>query len=164
MNILDTGTGCLPETLATLAEGRSRDAAGFLARAVSGRAGVDEPLPEAARPQTRQTLCDTLQFLAEGGVKRMALWGTGETTTLAYLTFRELDIEPVAVLDGDGGDRFLACPVRDTGALASENFDCVRVTALEAFERAFEELDDRGIPRDRVVRPDLHRPAEREGG
>lgn len=114
--------------------------------------------------QTRQTLRDTLQPLAEGGMKRIVLWGTDETAELAYLTLRELGIEPVAVLDCGGGGSFLGYPVLDARALAAEDFDYVLVTALESFERAFEELGDRGIPRDRVIRLDLHPPGEREGG
>src|SRR5438093_5729239 len=57
--------------------------------------------------RTRQTLRDALGSLPANGLKRVALYGTGEAAELAYLTLREFDLEPVGVFTADGGGQFL---------------------------------------------------------
>ena len=47
--------------------------------------------------RTRQTLRESLGRMAADGLKRVAFYGAGEAAELAYLTLRELGLEPVAV-------------------------------------------------------------------
>src|SRR2546427_5790309 len=61
---------------------------------------------------TRQQLRSEIGPLIDRGVRRFALYGAGEAAELAYLTLRELGIEPLAVYSDDGGQTFLGLPVR----------------------------------------------------
>src|SRR5262245_12823908 len=47
--------------------------------------------------RARTTLRESLEGLAGAGAARIAMYGTGEAAELAYLTLRELGIEPVGV-------------------------------------------------------------------
>ncbi|HYB70585.1 MAG TPA: winged helix-turn-helix transcriptional regulator, partial [Candidatus Bathyarchaeia archaeon] len=47
--------------------------------------------------RARATLRESLALLPEVGMKRIALYGTGEPAELAYLTLREFGLEPVGV-------------------------------------------------------------------
>src|SRR5881628_1373513 len=48
--------------------------------------------------RARQTLRDALRHLPRNGVKRIALYGSGEAAELAYLTLKELGVEPFGAL------------------------------------------------------------------
>src|SRR5215470_2558466 len=75
--------------------------------------------------RARQNLRESLGRLADSGVKRIALCGTGEAAELAYLTLRELGLEPTAAFDRSAGGQFLGLPVRALGELAAEECDVV---------------------------------------
>jgi len=49
--------------------------------------------------RARQTLRESLGLLAECGAKRIALYGIGEAAELAYLTLKELGLEPYDCLN-----------------------------------------------------------------
>lgn len=106
--------------------------------------------------ETRAALREALTPLAGPGVKRIAIYGTDEAAELAYLTLRELGIEPVAILDGQGGGRFLGHPVRDV-AEGSPVYDHVVVATLAPADRILALLQAQGIPAARLI--SLHRPA-----
>ena len=57
--------------------------------------------------RARRTLRQSLDGLADGGAKRIALCGLGEAAELAYLTLRELGLEPVGVFGPAGDGSFL---------------------------------------------------------
>src|SRR5712664_935774 len=61
--------------------------------------------------RARQVLQESLSPLAEAGLKRVALYGTGDAAELAYLTLREFGLEPVAVFSPEGGEQFLGIHV-----------------------------------------------------
>src|SRR5262245_60714948 len=67
--------------------------------------------------RARENLRESLGRLADSGAKRIALCGTGEAAELAYLTLRELGLEPTAAFDRSAGGQFLGLPVRALGAL-----------------------------------------------
>ena len=63
--------------------------------------------------EARHALRETFAPLAADGAQRIAIYGTGEAAKLAYMTLKELGIEPAAILDGRGGGRFLGHPVQE---------------------------------------------------
>ena len=101
--------------------------------------------------RARQTLRESLCQLPERGAKRIALYGTGEAAEVAYLTLRELGLEPIGVF-ADGADgAFLGFPVRALGELAGEDPDAIIVATFERPEPALADLAHRGLARDRIV-------------
>lgn len=93
--------------------------------------------------QTRQRLREALQPSLAEGTHRVALYGAGEAGELAYLTLREVGIEPVAVY-GDGGGTFVGLPVRPRQELNATGLDRVVIASFSALsdeERA--EIEER---------------------
>ena len=90
--------------------------------------------------------------LLRSGERRIALYGTGEAAELAYLTLRELGIEPAAILDGHGGGSFLGRPVRPIEDVKRGDYSRIIVSTLQAPEAPIAELERRGISRRRLIR------------
>jgi len=114
--------------------------------------------------RARQTLRESLSQLPERGAKRIALYGTGEAAEAAYLTLRELGLEPIGVFADEGGGDFLGFPVRALGELLGEDHDAVIVATFERPEPALAELGRRGLARDRIVtlrRPEVLAPSHK---
>ena len=101
--------------------------------------------------RTRQTLRDALGSLPANGLKRVALYGTGEAAELAYLTLREFDLEPVGVFTADGGGQFLGFPVRPLAQLAGEDVDRIVLATFDKPELVVAELERAGLPRERFL-------------
>lgn len=107
--------------------------------------------------KTRQTLREALALLRDGGMKRVALYGTGEAAELAYLTLREFGLDAVAVYSRDGGGEFLGFPVRsiaelrDGSALRDGTIDRIIVATFDRAQPHVAELEALGIPVDALV-------------
>jgi DNA-binding MarR family transcriptional regulator len=101
--------------------------------------------------RARQTLRESLGRLADGGAKRIALYGTGEAAEVAYLTLKELGLEPVGVFAQHDSGRFLGFPVRAVAALGADEFDVVIVASFERPEPLLVELGLLGLPRERIL-------------
>ncbi|HEV8674904.1 MAG TPA: winged helix-turn-helix transcriptional regulator [Methylomirabilota bacterium] len=101
--------------------------------------------------EARQTLRDSLGPLARDGRKRIALYGTGEAAELAYLTLKELGLEPVLFLDGGGGKAFLGHPVRDLRDVSGDQYDCLVLATLDPPGKLVAELEACGVAPGRVV-------------
>ncbi len=101
--------------------------------------------------RARRTLRDSLSHLAEVGMKRVALYGTGEAAELAYLTLRELGLEPVGVFAREAGGEFLGFPVRAVGLLPEEPVDGIIVATLDRPEPYLAELTRLGIPQEKLL-------------
>lgn len=101
--------------------------------------------------QARRTLRGALGPLAQDGVKRVALCGTGEAAELAYLTLRELGLEPARIFDARPPASFLGVAVRPLGDLAVERFDRVIVATFDDPSRTLAMLDHLGVPRACVI-------------
>lgn len=95
--------------------------------------------------RARQNLRESLGRLADAGAKRIALCGTGEAAELAYLTLKELGLEPLAVFDGAGGGQFLGLPVRPLRELGGADFDAVIVASFERPEPFLADLGALGV-------------------
>ena len=80
--------------------------------------------------QTRERLRAALGTQALAKSERIALLGTGEAAELAYLTLRELGVEPVAIYADDGRQSFLGMPVQPQASMAGGDFDRVIVASF----------------------------------
>jgi len=107
--------------------------------------------------RARQTLRESLGLLPGNGAKRVALCGAGEAAELAYLTLRELGLEPVGVFAGEAGAQFLGFTVRPLGDLAGEDVDVVVLATFDPPAPHLATLRALGVPSERVVT--LRRPA-----
>jgi DNA-binding MarR family transcriptional regulator len=101
--------------------------------------------------RARATLRDGLTPFLARGMQRIALYGTGEPAELAYITLRELGIEPVGVYDRTGGGTFLGQPVRDRRELARAVVDGVVLATFERPDALMTELEAVGVPRENMV-------------
>src|SRR5262245_37772362 len=101
--------------------------------------------------RARHALRESLSQLPERGAKRIALFGTGEAAEVAYLTLRELGLEPLGVFAAEAGGQFLGFPVRAVAELSAEDADAVIVATFERPEPALAELSALGLARERIV-------------
>lgn len=96
--------------------------------------------------RARETLRERLAHLSDGGVKRVALYGTGEAAELAYLTLREFGVEPVGIFAREAGGQFLGFPVLPLSDLAGAEPDGVVLATFEPPEAQVAELARLGLP------------------
>jgi DNA-binding MarR family transcriptional regulator len=101
--------------------------------------------------RARVTLREGLAPLLAQGMKRIALYGTGEPAELAYITLRELGIEPTGVFDRAGGGTFLGQAVRHRRELAGEALDGIILATFERPDALIAELEALGVSRDKFV-------------
>jgi DNA-binding MarR family transcriptional regulator len=101
--------------------------------------------------RTRQTLREALGGLGQGGLKRIALYGTGDAAELAYLTLKECGLEPVGVFTRDGGGSFLGFPVQPLGALDAQELDGVVIATFERPEPLLAEVERAGVAQDKCL-------------
>lgn len=112
--------------------------------------------------RARQTLRESLGRLPENGMKRIALYGIGEAAELAYLTLKELGLEPVGVFTREGGGSFLGFPTRAVTELSGEEFDGIILATFERPEPHVTELARLGLPTGKILT--LRRTASRSPG
>lgn len=101
--------------------------------------------------RARQTLRESLGLLPQNGLKRVALYGTGEAAELAYLTLKEFGLEPVGIFSGEAGNHFLGFPVRAVTEVAAEEFERIILATFERPEEHVAELLRRGLPREKIL-------------
>jgi DNA-binding MarR family transcriptional regulator len=100
--------------------------------------------------RTRQTLRQSLGEAVTRGMKRVALYGTGDAAELAYLTLKEVGIEPVGVF-ADGGGQFLGFAVQPVSELSLAEVDAVVVATFDRPEAALQTLRRLGVPADKCL-------------
>ena len=101
--------------------------------------------------QTRGRLRDAIQPLILAGPKRLALYGMGEAAELAYLTLREMGVEPLAVYADTADGSFLGLPVYPKGELAGSDIDRVIVASFQPIsDEALAELTQL-IPDEKLI-------------
>ena len=110
--------------------------------------------------RARQTLRDALRHLPRNGVKRIALYGSGEAAELAYLTLKELGLEPFGVFSWSADGSFLGLPVRSVAELRDEPFDVLVLGTFERPDPDIAALARLGIPADKIL--GLRRAAQSE--
>jgi DNA-binding MarR family transcriptional regulator len=101
--------------------------------------------------RARQRLRESLGRLSESGAKRIALYGTGEAAELAYLTLKELGLEPMGIFAPQADGQFLGFPIRALADLGGQDFDVVIVATFERLEQPLLEILGRGVPRERIL-------------
>ena len=101
--------------------------------------------------RARATLREGLTPFLARGMQRIALYGTGEPAELAYITLRELGVEPVGVYDRTGGGMFLGHPVRDWRELPKEALDGIIVATFERPDAVMLELEALGVSPGTIV-------------
>jgi hypothetical protein len=99
--------------------------------------------------EVRQHLRAALRDCAAAG-KRVAICGSGEAAELAYLSLKEYGLDPVAVLDLEGGREFLGMPVLPIANHASVDFDLVIVASLDRSGHLLQALLDAGVAKDKL--------------
>lgn len=108
--------------------------------------------------RARQTLRESLSLLPQEGLKRIALYGTGEAAELAYLALKEMGLEPLGVFSQEGGGSFLGFSVRASAELADEELDAVVLASFDPPEQHLSELTGLGLPAAKILT--LRRPAQ----
>jgi len=101
--------------------------------------------------RTRETLREALSHLPGDGAKRVVLYGVGEAAELAYVTLKELGLEPLGVFAREAGGVFLGLPVRAVNLLPDEQVDGVIVATLDRPEPYLAELIRLGIPQEKLL-------------
>jgi DNA-binding MarR family transcriptional regulator len=101
--------------------------------------------------QTRRTLREALEPLVAESQKRFALYGIGEAAELAYLTLREIGVDPVAVYADGGPSTFLSLPVFRKEALAEAPVDRVIVASFDPISDAQRDELQRLVPQDKLI-------------
>jgi DNA-binding MarR family transcriptional regulator len=109
----------------------------------------------------RHALREALADFPQQGRKRVALYGTGEAAELAYLTLRELGLEPVGVFANGGPATFLGAPARDWRELSLEDVDAIVIATFDKPHLHTPALLALGIPAEKLV---ALRPSPREHG
>lgn len=82
--------------------------------------------------------------------RRVAIFGRGEAAEIAYLSLKELGLEPIAVFDEASG-RFLGMPVKPIAEHADVPYDVIIVATFDPNRRAVADLVRLGIPEDKLL-------------
>lgn len=101
--------------------------------------------------ETRQHLRSALQPLTTDGSHRIAIYGTGEAAELAYLSLKELGVEPVVIFDGAGGGRFLGLTVVPIAEQGSFAYDVLILATLNPAAAGVAELTNLGVAPEKIV-------------
>jgi len=99
----------------------------------------------------RQNLKTVLEPLVQSGLTNIAIHGTGEAAELAYLSLRELGIEPAAIFDVRPGGLFLGMTVQSIADLDATNYDRIIIASLDNGEAIRDELVFCGVDKDSIL-------------
>jgi DNA-binding MarR family transcriptional regulator len=101
----------------------------------------------------RQRLNGVIQSCADAGQRQIAIYGTGEMAELAYLSLKEVGLEPAAVFGANGQTEFLGMTVRPISAHCEVEFDLLIVAMVDG-KRAAVDLALVGVSPDRLITVD----------
>lgn len=99
----------------------------------------------------RQRLRTALGPLADSDQKRVAIYGRGEVAELAYLSLKELELDPVAIFDGRGEGLFLGIPVKSVYDQHLVAYDRLILATLEGPADLISHLVREGVPREKLL-------------
>jgi DNA-binding MarR family transcriptional regulator len=101
--------------------------------------------------QVRAHLTAVLRPHVNERALRVAVFGTGEAAELAYLSLKEVGLEPVAFF-GTGEKRtFLGSAVRDIDDCAAVPFDLLVLASLNHSDELIAQLVARGVPEHKLI-------------
>lgn len=101
--------------------------------------------------EVRIHLRNILQPFAGDPTIKIALYGTGEAAELAYLSLKEVGIEPAAVFAQQRGGHFLGIPVWALDDHRQVAFELLIVATLDSPDPLVASLAALGIPRERLL-------------
>ena len=101
--------------------------------------------------QVRCHLRETLVVLVSSGHARIGIYGTGEAAELAYLSMKELGLEPTVVLDQNGQGEFLGMKVHRLNEESLARFDRLIVATLEQPDGLIVGLVQQGVRADGLI-------------
>jgi DNA-binding MarR family transcriptional regulator len=109
--------------------------------------------------ETRQHLRVVLGTIVRDGRRHVAIYGTGEPAELAYMSLKELGLEPVAVF-GEPDQSFLGIEVRPISDHPAVAYDLLIVATLRDPTLLVTRLLDAGVPSAKLctLRPSSARP------
>ena len=110
--------------------------------------------------ETRQHLRRALEEAVRDGCTNIAIYGTGEPAELAYISLKELGLEPVTVFDiKKAGPSFLGMPVRPLSEHTSVDYDLMIVASLGQPGPRLTRLLEAGVPEAKLctLRPTVGR-------
>jgi DNA-binding MarR family transcriptional regulator len=99
----------------------------------------------------RHQLREAFERRFSNGDRRIAIFGTGDAAELAYLSIKELNLELVAVFDGDSGRAFLGLPVQPIERCNPDEFDALIVATLDPPQPWVDRLLKLGVPEQKLV-------------
>jgi len=99
----------------------------------------------------RRFLKEQLLALAQDGVRRILLYGTGEMAELAYLTIQEVGLTLAGVVGDGETNSFFNLPVRPISEIENLDFERVIVATLESRRQDSERLLKRGVEARRII-------------
>jgi DNA-binding MarR family transcriptional regulator len=99
--------------------------------------------------EVRQHLREMLRDCAAHG-RRVAIYGRGEAAEIAYLSLKEVGLEPIAIFGDEDGQRFLGMPVRPIAEHAEVPYDLMVVATLEVSGQRLANLIRDGVPREKL--------------
>ena len=116
--------------------------------------------------ETRRHLRTALEGVVKDGCTNIAIYGTGEPAELAYISLKELGLEPVAVFDAKAGGSFLGMPVRPVVEHSSVDYDMMIVASLGLSGPHMMRLLQAGVPEAKLcaLRPLVDRPVGARSG
>ena len=100
--------------------------------------------------QTRKHLRAALELGLKDGCRQVAIYGTGEPAELAYVSLRELGLEPVGIFDVAADGLFLGMEVRPLTEHVSVVYEVMIVATLEHPGRLIARLVDAGVPEEKL--------------
>jgi DNA-binding MarR family transcriptional regulator len=101
--------------------------------------------------EVRGHLRKILEPLARNGATKIAIYGEGEAAELAYLSLKELGLEPAAIFGKAPTRRFLGMPVRDLRHAEPADFDYLVLACLESPSGLSDDPNLLGIPKEKLL-------------
>ena len=101
--------------------------------------------------QVRRHLRGMLQDRLANGCSRIAIYGTGEAVELAYMSLKELGLEPVAVFDHEPAGAFMGISIRGLSEHDRVAYDAMLVATFERPEPFVEALVQHGVEEGRLI-------------
>ena len=101
--------------------------------------------------EVREHLREVLQPLVTGHARAIAIYGTGEAAELAYLSIKEVGLEPAAIFDGNDRATFLGMPVHPISTHDRFQFDHLIVASLDNPNALVARLIQSGVPAAKLI-------------
>ena len=92
---------------------------------------------------TKHELGHRLENLSLQGIRRVVLFGAGETCEIVFAALKEMPVQVVGIVDNDPekqGKRFYGIPVEGREAVSAIKPDCVLITSYAKQDEIFEEI------------------------